>query len=168
MLPFALNNVKTIATRFLHVAPRAANLVAAAAMSAMLATDVVMHLRGHIPESIVSVVDPGQVYSDYPNVKAASVRFLIDRYLGPNSGSVMAQFFTVSFIRERPGLYFTGYDKDNFLSGALRPDYVLLDLGAADPHTPTAQERAIASILREGRIYEAISDANGVLLYRRR
>jgi uncharacterized membrane protein len=169
LLPFALVNLRAVAAavaRRLHV-ERGASWAVALVMGLVLSADVVMHLPWCAPDPIARAVVPWRVFSTGHGVNVPIVRSLVTRYLPAEAGSVLAQFYTFASIPQRQRMYITLHDRDRFLDGRLRPKFVLLDLGAADPWTPPADIRAMAILLRRGDVYRPIYDARGVLLYQR-
>lgn len=170
ILPFALVNLRAASARVARRvdAARCGGWAVGLVMTVVVATDVVMHLPGHVPGPIAPVIERESVYGKGPGVKVRVVRRLIDTYLTADTGSVLAQFYTVPSVPQHRQVYLTLFDRGRFLDGRLKPKYVLLDLGAADPYVPPEQLRDMAAMLRRGDEYAPLYDLGGVLLYQRR
>jgi hypothetical protein len=137
------------------------------AMGAVLAANLWAHLPGRGPEPIRPDIDPAAAWGKGPGVNAPVVQRLIDQHLTGDRGSVLSQFYTFCSIPQRRFMYVTLWDREAFLSGALKPKFVLLDLNAEDPWVSGAELDAMAAVLRKGDTYRPIYDAGGVLLYQR-
>ena len=96
------------------------------------------------------------------------VRRLISDFLHNDNGSVMSQCYIIPSLPQHRPLYPTFFHRAAFLDGRLKPQYVLLDLGAPDPWVPVEDLRAMVTLLRSGNAYRPLYDSGNVLLYRRR
>lgn len=183
ILPFALVNLGRLAARLTNNQGRPVTQTgslpttgyrlpnrawaAGVAMGLVLAACVVMHVPGSIPPAIEESVDYRQVFSHPYHVNVPVVRRVISRFLAGNADSVLAQFYIVASIPQRPGMWVTAFHHGEFLEGQIRPKYVLLDLGSDDPWTPAEDTRAMVALLRRGDTYRRVYDRNQVLLYER-
>jgi hypothetical protein len=137
-------------------------------MSAVVATDVVMHTPKYVPPFIAESVNPKAVFGPGRGVDVNVVRPLIARYLPADAGGVLAQFYTIPMIPQRHVMYVTHHHRARFLEDRLRPRFVLLDLQAKDPAVTEVELQGMVDLLRHGGHYEPIYDDGRVLLYRRR
>jgi uncharacterized membrane protein len=169
-LPFALRNLRRWCDRFAgEAAPgRAGVWAVTAAMAAVVATDVVMHMPAHVPPFIAETVNPRVVFGPGPGVNAGVVRQLIAEHLPAEAGGVLSQFYIIPMIPQRHVMYITLHHRAQFLEDRLRPRFVLLDLDAKDPSVPKEDLDGMVNILKNGGHYQAIYDDGRVLLYRRR
>jgi hypothetical protein len=165
-LPFGLNNLRSICARLTPTARHAGRVAMAGTMCAVIGTSVVLHLPGHVPAPIDDVVNRESVYGDRSHVNVPIVTFLINRYLADNSASVLAQYFTITAIPQRRGMYITYKEGGRVLDGALNPRFVLLDLSSSDPLVSRERLLALADMLRRRQRYEPLWDSQDVLLYR--
>lgn len=167
-LPLALNNLRAICRRLLTL--RRAEVVGrwavAGTMAAVIATGILRHAPGHVPWPIDGVVNPRSVYGPGPHVNVPVVKFLIDRYLTSNTQSVLAQYFTITGIPQRPGMYITYKEGGRVLEGKLSPQFVLLDLSADDPIATRETILGLVTMLRRRDRYQPVWDDQNVLLYR--
>lgn len=168
ILPFALANLRAICSKSPFGRERLGRWAVATAVALMLATDIVMHLPGHVPAPIERSIDPRWVFGHSPGVNVPVMRAVIARVLPRDEGSILAQFYTLPSLPQRREMYVTYYDMDAFLGRRFSPKYVLLDLGADDPYIPRADLQKAVSILRGGDEYRSLYDHDGVLLYRHR
>jgi uncharacterized membrane protein len=166
ILPYALVNLRNMVARGAN-GERRGGWATGVAMGLVLATCVVMHVPGWIPPQITDSVDYRTVFSHNHRVNVPVVRSLISHFLADSTGSVLAQFWILPSIPQRPGMYVTTFHRGKFLDGRVRPKYVLLDLGSDDPWTPAEDTRAMVALLRRGDLYRPLYDANDVLLYQR-
>jgi uncharacterized membrane protein len=165
-LPFALNNMCAICNRLMPAARNGGHWAIAGTMSAVIATGVVLHLPGHVPGPIDDVVNRQSVYGSRSHVNVPVVRSLINQYLADNSASVLAQYFTITAIPQRRGMYITYKEGPRVLDGELNPRFVLLDLSSYDPLVSRETLLALAEMLRRRQRYEPVWDDHDVLLYR--
>jgi uncharacterized membrane protein len=165
-LPLALNNLRALGARLLPKSGRAGLWTAAAVLGAVIATDLVLHVPGHVPWPIDSVVNAQSVYGPQSRVNVPVVRFLIEKYLAGNSQSVLAQYFTITGIPQRPGMYITYKEGGRVLEGKLSPQFVLIDLSATDPIADRDTVLGLAMMLRRRDRYQPLWDDQDVLLYR--
>jgi uncharacterized membrane protein len=165
-LPFGLSNLRSICERLIPTARPAGRVAMAGTMCAVIGTSVVLHLPGHVPAPIDDVVNRESVYGDRSHVNVPIVTFLINRYLADNSASVLAQYFTITAIPQRRGMYITYKEGGRVLDGALNPRFVLLDLSSSDPLVSRERLLALADMLRRRQRYEPLWDSQDVLLYR--
>jgi hypothetical protein len=169
ILPFALANLRAACGRLVpRVEPRRCGAWATwLAMGAMLGGNLAMHLPGYGPEPIRGLIDPRAVWGRGPGVSVPVVRSLIALHLPADAGSVLSQFYTYCAVPQRREMYVTLWDRGEFLSGRLKPTFVLLDLNAKDPWVSPGELQAMAALLRRGDAYQPVYDARGVMLYRR-
>jgi hypothetical protein len=165
-LPFALNNLRTLCDRLISATRGTGRWAIGAVMTAVIVTSVVLHLPGHVPPPIDDWVNPRAVYGARSDVNVPFVRLLINKYLADNSESVLAQFFTITAIPQRRGMYITFSEGNRVLDGTLRPHFVLLDLSAVDPIASRDTVLALAQMLRRRDRYQPVWDDHDVLLYR--
>jgi hypothetical protein len=163
-LPFALARIREIGARWLG-GDRAGVRAVSAVMGLVIAVDLLMHVPGFVPPLLENMIDPRIAFGPGPGVNVPEMRRVISKYLTHNTSSVLTQFFTFSAVPMRREMYLTLFDYQRFLSGELQPDYVLLDLDAADPYVPREAVKQMAEILRKGDTYVRVSDAGGVLIY---
>jgi hypothetical protein len=165
-LPFALNNLRALCDRLIPAAPNGGRWAIVGALSAMIATGVVLHFPGHVPWPIDEDVNPRSVYGHRSRVNVPVVRALIDRHLTNNSESVLAQHFTITAIPQRRVMYLASKEGRRVLDGALNPRFVLLDLSSYDPLVSRDTLLTLADMLRRRQRYEPLWDDQDVLLYR--
>jgi hypothetical protein len=165
-LPFALTNLRALCDRLIPAARRAGGWAIGTTMGAVIVTSVVMHVPGHVPGPIDEVVNRQSVYGSRSGVNVPVVKFLINRYLANNSESVLAQYFTITAIPQRRGMYITYKEGRRVVDGTLSPRFVLVDLSSYDPIASRETLLDLADMLRRRQRYEPLWDDHDVLLYR--